>query len=115
MPGRSGSSPVAAAIMSSVIPPLYALGERVLILDLAKAGHVRIPAYAHEQVGVVERYGGAYQNPEDRAYGRRPGTQVRLYRVRLRQRDLWPDYAGNPDDTLELEVYDHWLRPESKD
>jgi hypothetical protein len=93
-------------------PPLYAPGARVRIVDLVKAGHVRVPHYAREKVGVVERYGGTYENPEDRAYGRGRGTTVRLYRIRLRQPDLWPDYAGDPTDTLELEVYDHWLRPE---
>ena len=81
------------------------------IIDLAKPGHVRIPFYARDKIGVVERYGGTYENPEERAYGRGHGTAVRLYRVRLQQRDLWPDYAGDPNDTLELEVYEHWLRP----
>ena len=91
------------------------LTPRVRIIDLGKAGHVRVPFYAREKVGIVERYGGVYENPEDRAYGRGRGTAVRLYRVRLRQRDLWPDYAGSPNDTLELEVYDHWLRPECEE
>jgi nitrile hydratase subunit beta len=91
--------------------PLYAPGDRVRIIDLGKPGHVRVPHYAREMVGVVERYGGTFQNPEDRAYGRGRGTAVRLYRIRLRQCDLWADYAGDPTDTLELEVYDHWLRP----
>lgn len=101
--------------MSSEVTPLYARGERVRIIDLAKSGHVRIPFYAREKVGVVERYGGTYENPEERAYGRGRGTAVRLYRVRLRQCDLWPDYTGDPSDTLELEVYDHWLRPAAED
>jgi hypothetical protein len=97
--------------MSSEGAPLYERGERVRIIDLAKPGHVRVPFYAREKIGVVERYGGTYENPEDRAYGRGRGTAVRLYRIRLRQHDLWPDYRGNPNDTLELEVYDHWLKP----
>lgn len=95
--------------------PTYLPGDRVRIVDLAKPGHVRVPFYAREKVGIVERYGGTYENPEDRAYGRGRGTAVRLYRIRLRQSDLWPDYAGSPSDTLELEVYDHWLRPECEE
>ena len=34
-----------------------------------------------------------------------------LYRIRLRQTDLWADYAGNPADTLLVDVYQHWLEP----
>jgi hypothetical protein len=32
-----------------------------------------------------------------------------LYRVRIRQTDIWPDYKGSDKDVLELEIYEHWL------
>ena len=32
-----------------------------------------------------------------------------LYRVRFRQKDLWADYHGNIEDTVDVDVYDHWL------
>ena len=32
-------------------------------------------------------------------------------RVRLDQGALWPDYAENPRDVLEIEIYEHWLEP----
>lgn len=91
----------------------YALGERVRILDLDKPGHVRTPMYVREKVGVIERYCGDFENPEERAYGRVGRERIHLYRVRLRQRDLWPDYEGPDKDTVEIEIYDHWLRPAS--
>ena len=34
-----------------------------------------------------------------------------LYRVHLKQTELWADYAENPDDTLEIEIFEHWLSP----
>ena len=34
-----------------------------------------------------------------------------LYRVRLHQRDIWPDYDGGADDDLEIEIFEHWLEP----
>jgi nitrile hydratase subunit beta len=101
--------------MSVDRPRSYAVGDRVRIVDLGKLGHVRTPFYVREKVGVIERYGGTFENPEERAYGRGLSTAVRLYRVRLRQRDLWPDYAGRPDDTLDIEIYEHWLRPEPEE
>lgn len=91
----------------------YGVGDKVRIIDLAKSGHVRTPMYAREKVGVIERIGGTFENPEERAYGRGRGTAVHLYRVRLRQRDIWPDYEGSQDDTLDIEIYEHWLRPEA--
>ncbi|TMV08288.1 SH3-like domain-containing protein [Arenibacterium halophilum] len=90
----------------------FADGARVRIVDLGKPGHVRTPQYVRGKVGVIERFGGTYENPEDRAYGRGRGTAVQLFRVRLRQRDIWPDYPGCEADTLEIEIYEHWLRPE---
>jgi len=89
--------------------PRFLPGDPVLILDLGKPGHVRIPRYVRQKCGTVERYCGAYENPEDLAYARRGGAPVDLYRVRFAQHDLWPDYGGPVGDTLEIEVYDHWL------
>ena len=36
-------------------------------------------------------------------------SRVPLYRVHFKQSDLWADYDGKPEDTLELEIYEHWL------
>ena len=32
-----------------------------------------------------------------------------LYEVRFRQKDIWPDYAGPDTDTLDIDIYEHWL------
>jgi len=91
--------------------PRFRPGDRVRILDLDKAGHVRTPFYVRGRTGVIERHCGAYPNPEELAYGR-DGLPARdLYRVRLAQSDLWPEYRGGPADGLEIEIYDHWLEP----
>lgn len=94
--------------------PRFSVGDWVVIRDLGKPGHVRTPRYAREKTGVVERYCGAFHNPEDSAYGR-PAERVPLYRIRVSQSALWPDYAGPPTDSLELEIYDHWLEPASQE
>jgi len=33
----------------------------------------------------------------------------RLFEVRFKQKDLWPDYAGPESDTLDIDIYEHWL------
>lgn len=91
--------------------PRYRAGDRVRVRDAHPPGHVRTPYYCRGHVGVVERVCGAFANPEELAYNR-PGLPAQpLYRVRFRATDLWPDYVENPDDVVEIEVYQHWLEP----
>lgn len=70
-------------------------------------GHVRTPAYLRGKIGTIERVLGPFPNPEDLAY-RQKGQALPLYRVRFRMGDVWPD-PENPDDTIEAEIYAHWL------
>lgn len=88
---------------------LFNVGERVRIKNTHPPGHRRTPFYVRGKVGVVERYCGNFKNPEELAYGFDGLPKRELYRVRIPQTDLWPDYKGSPGDTLDLEIYDHWL------
>ena len=88
---------------------IYSAGEIVRIRDIGKAGHVRTPQYVRNKVGLIDSYVGLFENPEERAYGRIGSKPIPLYRVRLKQNDLWPDYVGGDSDSLVLEIYDHGL------
>jgi nitrile hydratase beta subunit-like protein len=93
------------------VTPRFALGARVTVRRADPPGHIRTPWYIRGQTGEIERLCGAFPNPEELAYNR-PGTPPQpLYRVRFRQRELWPDYHGAPSDTIEVEIYQHWLEP----
>jgi nitrile hydratase len=92
--------------------PRFAAGDRVRIVDLGKPGHVRTPAYVRGRVGTIERFCGLFENPEERAYGREGRERIPLYRVHFAQGDLWTGYGGDLRDTLEIEIYEHWLAPE---
>jgi len=86
-------------------------GDRVRIHAANPPGHRRVPVYARGRAGTVERICGEFANPEELAYGFDGLPKRPLYRVRLRQSDIWPDYKGNESDVLELEIYEHWLEP----
>lgn len=86
-------------------------GEQVVVLDLAIDGHRRTPKYIIGKSGTVERLCGSFRNPEALAYGRDGLPRLRLYRVRFLQSDIWQDYRGGPGDTLELELFEHWIKP----
>jgi len=91
--------------------PRFAAGDSVRILEGNPLGHVRTPYYVRGKSGTIERYCGHFKNPEELAYGRYDHPPVALFRVRIPQTELWTDYAENPADTLEIEIYDHWLQP----
>lgn len=85
-------------------------GMLVRVLAHSIAGHCRTPLYLKGKVGQVIGLAGAWRDPETLAY-HKPGLPARqLYRVRFRQIDLWRDYP-HPGDTLEADLYEHWLSP----
>ncbi len=88
--------------------PRFNVGQSVRIADRHPTVHHRVPAYAKGRVGVIERVCGRHGRPE--TFVRGDGEPLtHLYRVRLRQPDIWPDYAGSGGDTLDVEVFEHWL------
>lgn len=99
-------STAAAAVAARFRP-----GDRVTVRRSDVPGHMRTPWYIRGHAGVIERLCGAYPNPEELAYARAGLPAQPLYRVRFAQAEVWPDYAGSPADTIDIEVYQHWLEP----
>lgn len=96
---------------SDAVPARFAPGDRVAVRVAYPIGHVRTPYYIRGKQGVVERLCGAYGNPEELAYARSGLPRQPLYRVRFRQEEVWPEYSGNRDDTVDIEIFQHWLEP----
>jgi hypothetical protein len=88
-------------------------GDNVRIRAEKTLSHSRVPAYARDRTGVIERVLPNFVIPEDDAWGRlwKGGRSETLYRVQLHQADTWPGYRGSVDDTHELEIFEHWLDP----
>jgi nitrile hydratase subunit beta len=93
------------------VPPRFAPGDRVVVRRADPPGHLRTPWYIRGHGGVIERFCGTFPNPEELAYNRAGLPAQPLYRVRFRQAEVWPDYAGAASDTLDIEIYQHWLEP----
>ena len=99
-------------------PVELATGTRVRVVRAFPPGHFRTPAYVRGKQGEIVATSGRFPNPEELAYGR-DGLPARiLYRVRFRQDGLWPSdagvagdpiEAGTEGDTLDIDLYDHWL------
>lgn len=82
--------------------------QTVRVRDDMPPGHVRTPAYLRGKVGTIARVLGPFPNPEERAY-RHTAQPVVLYRVQFRMDAVWGDGAETPSDTIEAEIYAHWL------
>ncbi len=89
--------------------PKFRAGDRVTVRAAYPIGHVRAPYYIRGKSGVIERYCGAYANPEELAYARPGIPKQPLYRVRFRHFEVWQDYQGAQSDTVDVEIYQHWL------
>jgi nitrile hydratase subunit beta len=93
----------------------FRVGDAVTIRKMFPLGHIRTPRYVMGLSGSVCQVVGEFPNPEELAYGRDGSPRKTLYRVRLRQTDVWPNYSGEAADMLEIEIYDHWLAPAKED
>jgi hypothetical protein len=87
----------------------FKVGDRVKVMKTYPLGHVRTPYYIRGCVGEIERVCGRFPNPEELAQMRDGLPALPLYRVRFRQKDVWPDYGGEAADVVEIEIYQHWL------
>lgn len=86
-------------------------GDAVRVIDTHPPGHRRTPFYVRGKTGVIERTCGPYPNPEELAYGFDGLPAKELYRVRFNQKDVWPAYDGPDKDTVDIDIFEHWLLP----
>ena len=104
---------MSAAAADAVATPRFKPGERVRVRKVDSPGHIRTPHYVRGKTGTIERFVGCFRNPEELAYGRSGEPKRALYRVRFVQSHVWPDYDGGAADTLDIDIYEHWLQPVS--
>ena len=89
----------------------FAVGDRVHIVDRTPPRPQRTPAYVKGRSGGVVYLCGPEGQPESLGHGGDGAPKREVYRVRLAQTDLWPDYRGSAADTLDVEIFEHWLEP----
>jgi len=87
----------------------FAPGQAVRVKKGAAPGHMRTPFYLRGRMGRIERICGDFANPEELAY-RRDGLPAKtLYRVRFTMAEIWGSAAERPEDTVDAEIFEHWL------
>ena len=89
----------------------FACGDTVRVRPGAAPGHMRTPWYLRGHTGRVERICGDFANPEELAYHRDGGPARALYRVRFTMAEVWGEAAERARDTVDAEIFEHWLEP----
>lgn len=88
-------------------------GDQVRVQAWYPPGHVRTPHFIRGHCGTIIGCAGIHPNPEALAYGRDGEPKQPLYRVKFNQRDVWPNYDGPENDTIVVDIYEHWLESTS--
>ena len=86
-------------------------GDGVRVRVGTPPGHFRTPAYVQGKTGSIEAVHGAFRNPESLAYGGDGLPKQFLYLVRFNQTQVWNQYTASQQDTLFIDLYEHWLEP----
>ena len=83
-------------------------GDRVTVRTNIATGHHRTPAFVQGKTGVIETLHGTFRNPDQGAVAE---PQQPLYLVRVDQTHIWDQYDPLSNDTILLDLYEHWLEP----
>lgn len=99
----------------NALPPLpgraLPAGTPVVIRKQPPEAHCRTPFYLRGVKGEIAEVRGRFRDPSLLAF-HKPGLPMRvLYRVRFKQKDVWPDYTGGPNDTVVADIFEYWIDP----
>lgn len=107
--------------LNSTDKQLFQVGDQVRVQHENYATrwikpHLRTPGYLYGKIGIIDKCFGTQPNPEYFAYDNTDSTTHHqpLYRVRFNQKSVWDHYEGGDDDTIDVEIFQHWLIPASQ-
>ena len=90
--------------------PLFSVGNAVKVGLRFPVGHYRVPTFIRGKRGRVEQViEPPAVNNEDEGFGHNAGSKRHYYRIAIPMTELWPNYAGSPEDGLRIEVFETWL------
>jgi nitrile hydratase len=90
-------------------PARFAAGDRVRTRNMHPKGHTRLPRYARDREGVIERVHGTHVFPDTNAHGAGENPQW-LYTVRFSGRELWGEDA-DPTLVVSIDAWESYLEP----
>lgn len=100
----------ASSELDATVPPLFEVGDNVIVKNEHPAGHTRVPRYVRGHHGVVHRHHGVHPFQDD-VDGQDVGQQ-HLYTVMFTGAELWGS-RSHPKDRIYAELWDYHLKPAS--
>ena len=93
------------------VPPLFAVGDEVIVKNEHPKGHTRMPRYLRGHHGVIHKHHGVhgFQDDVDEDVG-----QQHLYTVKFKGPELWGSRA-HQNDVIYAELWDYHLRMAAND
>jgi nitrile hydratase beta subunit len=87
----------------------FEVGQAVHTRNLHPTGHTRLPRYARDKIGTIDRCHGVFVFPDSNAHflGEKPQP---LYSVRFEARELWGAQA-HASDSVYLDLWEDYLEP----
>lgn len=102
---RKGSS----ARVDTPVLPRFRAGDAVRTRNIHPPGHTRLPRYARDKQGTVERDHGVFIFPDAHAHGGGARPQ-HCYSVRFTARELWGP-QGDACSAVCIDLWDDHLEP----
>ncbi len=87
-------------------PPKFEVGQAVRTMAHGHAGHIRLPQYARNHVGIIQAQHGAHVFPDLSAQGRE--IHQHCYGVVFDAAELWPEAKGS-HDRVYLDLWEAYL------
>lgn len=97
------------ATRDTVLAPRFQTGQPVRTRNINPTGHTRLPRYARDKQGTVDRDHGVYVFPDTIAHSLGENPQ-HVYSVRFTARQLWGEQAS-PRDAVYIDLWDDYLEP----
>ncbi|HEV8586586.1 MAG TPA: nitrile hydratase subunit beta [Methylomirabilota bacterium] len=101
----------AARMEDHLATPRFKAGDRVRTKNLNPTTHTRLPRYARDKVGVIDRDHGVFIFADEHAVSGQKVPQ-HCYAVRFEGRELWGPDAG-PRDAVYVDLFEPYLEPAS--
>jgi hypothetical protein len=87
----------------------FNVGDKVKVRDLPAMFYTRTPEYCRGAEGTIAEVTYESPAPEDEAWDREDAKSEWFYIVRFNQAELWDNYTGPKNDTLQTEIPERWL------
>jgi len=98
--------------LEAEVPPLFSVGDAVIVKNEHPSGHTRVPRYLRGHHGVIHRHHGVNEFQDD--VGDKDVGQQHLYTVRFIGSELWGSRAHSKD-VVYAELWDYHLDAAAND